>query len=238
MKQLVASCLLLLATIGAGPKASEEKLRYLRQLSDKTQSECVFTLQSGAEGWSIVSITERGPTKMTVTARYDAQDRLTSAEATLAKAGQTQAVRIAIADGTAKVKRDGQEPQQFEVPKGVIVTSAPDWTDIFLLCRRYHRQQGGKQEFGGLWVHPEQAAQRLTFVIERVGTAPIDHEGKKMELDRFAIRIRNNSDYLAWADGNGRLIKLLSLPAKESAATELVLEGFEKAVKELRPPQK
>ena len=120
------------------------------------------------------------------------------------------------------------------MPKGVIVTSAPDWTDTWLLCRYYDRPKGGKQEFAALWIHPEQPAQRLNFSIERVGKQTIEHNGKKQELDRFTIRIRNNSEYIAWADDQGRMIKLMS---KNNAGTDLVLEGYEKSAAKLRPPQ-
>jgi hypothetical protein len=238
MSPAFASSVLLWLTSAALPKDSDEKVRYLRQLPDKTATECVFTLQRGDKGSSIVSVTERGTARMTVSAHYDTTDTLTSAEATLTKGEQTMTARVQVAGGKAKVMRDKQDAQEFEVPKGVIVTSAPDWSDTFLLCQRYARPKGGKQEFVGLWIHPEQAAQRLTFTIERVGADAIEHNGKRLDLDRYAIRIRNNSEYVAWTDGKGRMIKLLSLPLKEGTGTELVLEGYDKSAAKLRPPQR
>src|SRR5262245_29720007 len=165
MTAIVRTCVLLCATVAAAPKEGEDKMRYLRLQADKTATECTFTVQRTDKGWSIASVTERGTTKMTVTARYDSQDALLGAEAVLTKGEQKMAARVTVTDGKARVTRDVDDSafREFEVPKGVIVTSAPDWTDTFLLCQRYDRQKGGKQEFAGLWIHPEQAAQRLAF---------------------------------------------------------------------------
>jgi hypothetical protein len=227
---------LLWIAVAAAAGESEDKVQYLRLLPGKTVTECVFTEQRGAAGRHIQSVTGRGAAKMTVTARYDAQDALTGAEATLSQGDQAAVARVEVADGKAKVKREGQETLEFAVPKGVIVTSAPDWTDTFLLCRHYDRRKGGPQEFAGLWIHPTMPAQRLTFTVERVGTDTIEHGGKKVELDRLAIRIRNNSAYVAWANAAGQMIKLTALPLKENGGTTLVQEEYEKSAAALRPP--
>ena len=192
MMRAIGICLLLYTV--AESKNSETKARYHRVLGDKTATECILTPQRTDKGWSITGVTERGTTTMTVTARYDTKDRLTGAEATLAKGDKKKVVRVTVAGNKAKVMRNGLDTQEFDVPAGVIVTSAPDWTDTFLLCRHYNLKKGGKQEFAGLWIHPEQTAQRLTFTIEQVATDSIEHEGKKRKLGRFLIRIRNNSD--------------------------------------------
>jgi hypothetical protein len=105
---------------------------------------------------------------------------------------------------------------------------------VFLLCRRYERPRKGKQEFPALWIHPTQPPQLLTFSIEWQGTDSIEHDGKKIELNRFAIRIRNNSAYVAWADAQGRLVRLIPLPLPKGAAG-LTREGFEKSAAGLRP---
>jgi poly(3-hydroxybutyrate) depolymerase len=215
----------------------QEKARYLRLLPDKAVDECQFTQQRGDKGWSISSVTQRGAMRLIVTARYDAQDMLAVAAATLQKGEEMPAVRVQVAAGKATIKHDGQDPQEFDVPRGTIVTSAPDWTDTFLLCQRYDRGKGGKQEFPALWIHPEKPAQRLTFSIERQGKDTVEHDSKKLELDRHLIRIRNNSEYAAWTDAAGRMIKLTSLPFKDSS-TELVLEGYEKSARNLRPPER
>ena len=150
-------------------KPNANNMRYLRPAGKEFVTECTFTLTRTKLGASIESLTERGKTKMLVKSSHDDQDRLVTAEATLTLDGIKKTVMVVVTDATAKVRRSGLPDQEFDVPKGVIVTSAPDWTDVFLLCQRYHRLKAGKQSFSGLWIHPEQASQRLTFAIERLG---------------------------------------------------------------------
>jgi hypothetical protein len=216
-------------------KAKEEKWHYLRPGPDRFVTECRFTLQQ-KDGWTITSVTERGTTPLTLTTRYDREDRLQGAEASQTIKDRKTTVRVAVDGGKVKVQRDGQDAQEFEAPEGVVVTSAPDWTDTFLLCRRYDRKRGGKQEFAALWIHPVQPALRQTFTIERQGKDSVEHGGKKVELDRYVIHIRTNSAYVAWADSQGQMIKLAPLPFKPTAANWLVLEGYEKSVDRLAPP--
>jgi hypothetical protein len=232
----LASSLFLALSLQAAPIPKDEQARYLRGPWEKPETESLFTLKSDDRGRSIISVTERGAMKMTVTARYDSRDQLLSAEAVLKQGEQRCAVVVEVKDGKARVKRERHEAQEFEVPAGVIVTSAPDWSDTFLLCRRHDRSRAGKQEFPALWIHPEQPAQRLTFSIERVGSDTIEHEGRKIELTRQLLHIRNNSTYAAWTDGTGRMVKLMSLPAKAKGGTELLLAGYEKSAVKLRPP--
>ena len=58
--------------------------------------------------------------------------------------------------------------------------------------------------------------------------------GARVELGRYAVRIRNGSAYVAWADARGRLVRLIPLPWQE-AAPGLTREGFAKAAAGLRP---
>ena len=218
--------LALLSCTVPGPDAAEERIRYLRPARGKFVTECEFTIVRGNGGGSITSVTGRGETTLTVTARWGADDRLVCADATLVSGGRRRVARVQVADGKARVHREGQDPQEFEIPPGVIVTSAPDWTDALLLCRRYDRAKGGRQSFAGLWIHPEQPAQRLTFTIERQGGDTLEHESRRMELDRHVIRLRGNSAYVAWADAEGRMIKL--------APDGLVLEGLEASTSGLK----
>jgi hypothetical protein len=235
MTHTITTCLLIGILAGAEPK-EDQAIRYLRVLPEKTETECVFTVKREEKAWSIASSTERGATKMLVTARYGADDVLLTADAVVRNGEKTKSAQVEVKDGQATVKREAKEPQVFKVPSGVIVTSAPDWTDTFLLCQRYDRKKGGKQEFPALWIHPEQEAQRLTFSVEREGADAIEHEGQKVDLDRYRLRIRNNSEYLAWVERTGRMVKLISLPIREKGGTELVLEGYEmSAAKGLLP---
>ncbi len=204
-----------------------ETARYVRVTARGTAPECTFTTERSDAGWKITSVTGRA---LTVTARYDAAETLLEAEAALG----AKVAKVTVAGGKARVQRPDLEAQEFDVPAGVIVTSAPDWTDTFRICRLWDRKKGGKQEFPGLWIHPVQAAQRLTFTAEKAGAATLEHGGEKLELERLAIRIRGNSLYAAWTDPAGRMIKLVSMPFKETS-TVLVLEGFETSAAALKP---
>ena len=212
-----------------------EKLRYLRPAGLQFICECEFTLTRAENGSTIESLTQRGPTKLIVSSQHDEKDLLKAAQVTLVANEQKKTAAVSVAAGKVRVLRDAQAAQEFDVPKGVIVTSAPDWTDAFLLCRRYDRRKGGKQVFAGLWIHPVEAGQRLTLAIERHGAASIAHAGKKMQLDSFTLWLRGNSSYAAWADANGTLIKLAPLPFKKNAVNWLVLDGYEKSAAELQP---
>jgi hypothetical protein len=212
-----------------------ETVRYVRPSGAGTAFECAITVKRTRTGSSVESVTERGKVRLTVSARYDDRDRLTAAEATLGRGDGAKTATVAVVEGKATVKRDGQAAQEFDVPPGTIVTSAPDWTDTVLLCRRYDRTKGGKQSFPGLWIHPEQAGQRLTFAIERAGQDSIDRADNKLKLDRYTIWLRGNSQYAAWADETGRMIKLVPLPYKEKAANWLVAEGYQKPAAGLWP---
>jgi hypothetical protein len=218
-----------------GEKNAPEKVRYLRPTSSGAVTECTFTIQRGPEGWTIQSMTERGKGRLALTAAYNRNDHLTSAEVAWTVDGKSKKAKVLVAGDKARIQREDKEAQEFAVPSGVIVTSAPDWTDTFLLCRRYDRDKAGKQSFPGLWIHPLQDSQRLTFRIERTGSDTTEHAGKKLVLDRFLIHLRNNSGYAAWADEKGLMIKLHALPFR-AGADMLVLEGFEKSAAKLRVP--
>jgi hypothetical protein len=236
MRLLLSGWIVFLSSTSiAGEKNVLEKVRYLRSTPNGTVTECTFTIHRGPEGWSIRSNTERGKGRLALTAAYNRNDHLISAEVSWIVEGKSKKARVSAADGKARVQREGKEAQEFAVPPGVIVTSAPDWTDTFLLCRRYDRGKAGKQSFPGLWIHPFQDSQRLTFHIERTGSDTIEHLRKKLVLDRFLIHLRNNSSYAAWADEKGLMIKLHALPFR-TGADMLVLEGFEKSAAKLRVP--
>lgn len=210
-----------------------ETARYLRPSAKGKPTECTIKIQKSEKGWSIESVTGRGKSTLSVTARYDGAESLLEAAAVLATGEDRKECTVAVREGRATVRRHGKEAQEFDVPKGVIVTSAPDWTDVFLISRLRDRGKTGRQEFAGLWIHPEQPAQRLTFTAERLGTVTLAHGGKDLEVDRLSIRLRGNSEYVAWADALGRMIKLVSVPPKEGG-TELVLEGFEEPAARLK----
>ena len=228
---------LIVGIVAAAPKDDIERVHYLRLTPNRPVAECHFTVRNSDQGWNITSVTGSGASTMTVTARYDMRHTLIFADCTRTEGGRMKTARVEVKSGKASVKRDAKEAQEFDVPNGVIVTSAPDWSDTFLLCRVYDRKKGGKQEFAGLWIHPEQPAQRLAFSIERTGTDTVEHDDKKLELDRCEIRLRNGSPYVAWIDNAGQMIKLMSLQSKGNDATTLVREGFERATAKLQQPR-
>jgi hypothetical protein len=217
-------------------ESTPETARYLRPAGESFVTECTFSITKTMAGWSVTSRTERGKTVMEVEARYAGDDRLLGASATLTSDGKIKSTTVEVKEGKATVKREGEKALEFDVPAGTIVTSAPDWTDVFLLCRRYDRDKKGKQEFPALWIHPTQPPRRLTFSIERQGSDAIAVEGRKIELDRYLIRIRGNSGYVAWADSQGKMIRLVPLPFKVSASG-MTLQGFEKTARGLKPSE-
>lgn len=220
-----AACLglLLAASCRSTPPQAREQVRYLRQTARGLQPECRFELEPEPEGWTIRSYTG----KFSVIARYGAGDEFLEA---LAALGTGEPVLVSAAAGRARVLRIGQPDQVFDVPPDVILTSAPDWSDVFRMARRWSRHGPARQEFPGLWIHPVLPAQRLTFRAERLGVDVLDG----LPLERLRIHLRGDSPYLAWVDPAGRLIKLLSLPFT-GAGTVLLLEGFEASASRLKP---
>lgn len=223
-----------LALLALSQNRDPEKIQYVRPSGQGYVPECTFSIGKSDQGRTIASVTGRGKSTLTVTARYDAMEALLEAEVVQVAGEDRKTATVGVSGGKATVKRAGKPDQEFDAPKGVIVTSAPDWTDAFLLCRLRDGSRAGKQEFPGLWIHPEQASQRLTFSVEKLGSVALEHKGEKLELDRLSIRLRGNSAYVAWADAKGRMIKLVSMPYKPGGS-ELVLEGFEETAASLKP---
>jgi hypothetical protein len=204
---------------GSAKGPTTEVSRYVRVTPQGTSLECSMAIIRTQTGWTITSVTG----KLTVDARYDAADRLLDAQAAF-RGGP--AARAEVSGDRARITAPGRENEEVEVPPGVIVTSAPDWTDTFRICRLWNRARAGRQEFPGLWIHPVQPTRRLTFSAEGIRRDGFEHGGRRRELDVLTIRLRGDSLYRAWVDPAGRMIKLVSLPAKQGS-TVLVLEGFE-----------
>lgn len=213
-------------TVSAQPLAPG-KLRYLRPTGDGWTTECVFTIAKKKDGWSIASVTERGPLKLTLETSYRAKDALDSSVLRLQNGDKkSTAVAAVVNEGVARVQLPEQPLKMVDVRPSVIVTSAPDWTDALLLCARYDQTAGGKQTFPALWYHPEQGVQVLKLHIERQGHDMIQHGDKKIKLTQFAIHLRGNSAYAAWATADGTLVRLIPLPATEKRSG-LILDTLE-----------
>jgi hypothetical protein len=206
------------------------KLRYLRPAGDGWTNECLFTIAEREDGWSIASVTERGPLKLSLGTTYDTKSVFTSSTLAILNDGKGLTSLATIKNGKALVLQSpGQPVKEFQAPPDAIVTSAPDWTDTLLLCARYDRAAGGKQTFQALWYHPEQSTQVLKLSLEHHGYDTIQHDGKDKKLARYRIELRGKSQYAAWATLEGTMVRLIPLPHKAKQRTGLILEGYEKS---------
>jgi len=226
---LIALAILTLHHAEAAQAPPPGKTRYLRPAGDGWTLECEFDVRTNDAGWAISSTTQRGKAQLIVQAAYGEENELRSGEIMLQEGKQNHAAVIKRNQNKVEIRRAGAETQSFEVPPGVIVTSAPDWTDVFLLCRRYRDADGGKQAFAALWVHPQQPTQLLKLAIERRGHDRIQHDGKDLKLARFTIELRGKSQYAAWATMEGTLVRLIPLPQKAKQRSGLIHEGYAKS---------
>ncbi len=220
--------LLLLASLGA-PAEAPVLLRYVRPSGDAFVLESVVTESRTADGLRYTSRTERPGEKMTLALHFDGKGRLRNAEALQETAKGKRAVTVVFEGKEAVLKRAGAE-QRLAATPDAIVTTAPDWSDVFLAVRRYDRGKGGRQTFAGLWIHPVKEARLLTFGVEPLKEETIVAGGRKLPLTRYRVTLRSGA-YLVWADRAGRVYRLMP-PGKPGAA--VVLEGHEKGTSGLR----
>jgi hypothetical protein len=103
------------------------------------------------------------------------------------------------------------------------VTSAPDWSDVFQLVRLYDAKKGGEQQFAGVWIHPDNPSQELTFTITNEDVETVKVKDKDVRLGRYKVQLRSG-EYVVWADAAKRVVKLSAIGPK---AKPIVLEGFE-----------
>jgi hypothetical protein len=222
--------LLLAASLSQAEGAAEKPLRYLRQAGDQFVLESEVTRTRTDNGTIYVSRTERPAEKMTLTLHLDRNGKLTKAEAVQETEQGRKAVGVELRGGAALVKRAGGITDRLQVGDQPVVTTAPDWSDIFEVLRRYDVKKGGRQEFAGLWVHPVQPPRLLTFTVEQIGSDAVAGKDGKVTLGRYRVKLRSG-DYLVWADAGGRVCRLQ--PAGKAAAA-VVLEGFQEATRGLK----
>jgi hypothetical protein len=204
--------------------------RYLRPAGAKLVLESEVTEKRSATGVVYVSLTDRGAEKMTLTLRFDKDRKLQSAEALqVTKDGKKSATLTVRGNAAELVRADGGK-ESFKLMGEPVVTTAPDWSDIFQVIQRYDHKKMGKQEFPGLWIHPTKPARQLSFVVEPLGKDEIVMGMKKVTLTRFRVTLRSGA-YLVWADDGGQVIRLC--PATRPAAL-VVLDGFADATRDLR----
>jgi hypothetical protein len=204
-------------------------LRYVRPSKGKFVLESLVKEVTTTEGVTYVSLTDRGSEKMTLTVRFDGKRRVIDAEAVRETDKGKQKASVVFKQNEAILTRQGKT-ERLKATPDVVVTTAPDWSDVFEVVRRYDQGKGGKQSFAGLWIHPVQAVRQLSFTVEAEKDVAIEIDGRKLPLTRFRVTLRSGA-YLVWADRHGRVHRLMP-PGKPAAA--VVLEGYEKATADLR----
>ena len=203
-------------------------LRYLRPEEKRFVLESEITTTTTSKSTTYVSRTERGEEKTTLTIRSDTKGKARVALVVVEKGRQRNTAQLDLTGPRAKLKRGGTT-DFFKAPANPIVTTAPDWSDIFALVRRYDASRGGKQEFPGLWIHPRKPLLTLTFTIERAGTDRVTVKDRPVELTRYRVHLRSG-DYLVWARPDGVVCKLI---AQSAGAVPVVLEGYQEATRNL-----
>ncbi len=212
-------------------KPTKETVRYLKPSGTDWVLESEIEVSRDKDGMAATSVTKRGRSQLTLKSKFDAAHRLIDAVVTISGGDQDQTGRAVRSEDKARVTRQDGEATDLDCPPGVIVTSAPDWTDAFFMVRRYDLSRGGRQEFAGLWIHPTQPPLRLTFAIDRLGENTVEHDGENVRLDRFAVELRGGSRYVGWGVA-ARLIRLVPQGAPQQG---IVLDGWQKTTSELRP---
>lgn len=220
--------LLVLAAALTADADKPAPLRYLRPGKDRLVLESEVSRIATADGSNYVSLTDRGSEKMTLRVKHDRAGKVVSAEVIHEIAKEKQSAVLTVEKDRAQLRR-GDKTEEIAKADNVIVTTAPDWTDIFELVRRYDAAKGGKQEFAGLWIHPTRPTQHLPFTVEKAGEDSVRHRDRPLALDRYRIRLRSG-DYLVWADAARRVVRLI--PAGRPAAF-VVLDGYEEATRDL-----
>jgi hypothetical protein len=213
----------------APPPVPSVTLRYVRPSKDRFVLESLVTEVKTSKGVTYTSLTDRGSEKMTLTIRFDDRHRVRDAEAVQQTTRGKQTVTVVFRKNEALLTREGRT-ERLKVTSDVVVTTAPDWSDIFWVIRRYDLAKGGKQTFAGLWIHPVQNIRQLSFTVEPEKEEVIEVDARKLSLKRYRVVLRSGA-YLVWADKAGRVYRLMP-PGKPTAA--VILEGYEKATAGLR----
>ena len=184
------------------------------------------------KGGTYTSKTIRGDETLTLVIRHGDKGEPLIADVVLEKGRTTKKATLDLTGPTATFKRGGII-DLFKAPAEPVITSAPDWSDLFTLVRRYDADKGGKQVFAGLWIHPTLPYRTLSFTIERAGSDTVKVKDKPVELTCYQVHLRSG-DYLAWALPDGTVCKLFGRAEK---AVPVVLEGYEEATRKLEAPK-
>jgi hypothetical protein len=227
--------LLLLLLPGAAEAQDKQTTRYFRESEGALALESFITETRTDKGTVYVSLTDRGKEKMTLTLRFDRGGKLTSAETLIEgtdlKGKKAKAsAELTLKGGSYLLRRPGNITEFYTLPPDVVVTTAPDWSDIIQVLRRYDRKKGGKQEFAGFWFHPIQPPRKLTFTVEKLGDVTAGVNGEKHTLGKYRVELRSGA-YFVWAEADGRVVKLMP---SGNAKAAVYLEGFHEVTKRLK----
>ncbi|HKI32770.1 MAG TPA: hypothetical protein VKA46_13045 [Gemmataceae bacterium] len=214
---------------GADPEKPAPQ-RYVRPEMGKYVSAGEVTTKRGEDETVITTRAEVADGKTTLTLRYGQGGTLTSAE--VVEGGTRKSATLTLGEkGTGTMKRGGITDFLKDLPTNPVVSAGPDWSDVLQLVRRYDGAKGGKQELGGISLDPVQGLQNQTFTVERQAADTVTVKDKEVKLDRYRLKLRGG-EYAAWADAEGRVVRVLGLAPK---AVPVVLEGFEEATRGLKP---
>lgn len=222
---VLCSCLLL----GQGEAEKPRSVRYLKPDGNRFVLESEVTDTTTSTGSTYVSRTVRGPETMTLTVHRDKDGTVLRAEIVSLKGEVRRTASVDLRAEPARIKRGGVT-DLVKVAANPVVTTAPDWSDVFELVRRYDAKKGGKQEFPGLWFHPSQPYLMPTFTIERSGVDGVKVKDEIQELTRYRVGLRSGN-YRVWARADRRVCKIL---AEGDRAMLVVLEGYEAATRRLK----
>ena len=232
MQAQIVVYMMLTAPLFLAKDERPKTMRYVRPAGSEYSVETEITLKRSSEGHSISSVTHRGQTHLSLASVFDAGGHLQSAIVTIVSDGSQQTTKADIAGRMVTVTRSNGRMDELDCPSGIIVTSAPDWTDTFMLMSRYDDKKGEEQRFDGLWIHPTLRPLRLSFTVKYEGTDAIEFKGKTQPLERFSIVLRNESRYVAWRNGQRELVRLV---ANGQEQPTIVFEGWEQATVLLIP---
>lgn len=198
------------------------KLRYLKPQDGAYVLESEVTTRKVKDGTVYTSKTVRGRLSLTLTIQRDDKGNARTA-AIVQDDGKTKtSVQLERIATGFRLTRDGQH-EDAAAPADAVLTSAPDWSDIFELVRRYDLAKKGKQEFAGLWFHPKQKTLTPTFALQWKGSDKVKVKDKEIELNRFEIRLRDSTNRV-WALPDGTVVKIAAI----------VLEGYEAETRHLK----
>lgn len=209
-----------------------ELFQYVRPAGSEFIPETEFKLETMTTGLVITSVTQQGQQKLTLVSRYRGEQELLQASVAVLRAGQPEeSAEVRVTGERGRILRGDLPVVTLPCPPGVIVTSAPDWTDAFLAVRRYRHMGPATQTFAGLWIHPQREPLELSIQLTKIGQVSVRRGEEPQQLDRFRLILRAGTTYTVWGNSQQQLVRLL--PAKASSGG-IMLQGWEDATRELR----